>query len=39
MNGLMSEVLEDHIRHHLGTNGRQKKDLEDVVEVMRSYMK
>ena len=39
MNGLMSEVLEDHIRHHLGTNGRYRKDLEDVVEVMRSYMK
>ncbi|MBV9075606.1 MAG: metal/formaldehyde-sensitive transcriptional repressor [Acidobacteria bacterium] len=40
LNGLMAEVFEDHIRHHLGTNGtRNRKDLEEVVEVMRSYMK
>jgi DNA-binding FrmR family transcriptional regulator len=41
MNGLMSEVLEDHIRCHVGTNGSRanKKDVEDVIEVMRSYMK
>jgi DNA-binding FrmR family transcriptional regulator len=40
MNGLMSEVLEDHIRCHVGTNGsRGKKDVEEVIEVMRSYMK
>ena len=39
MNGLMSEVLEDHIRCHVGTNGSHaKQDVEDVIEVMRSYM-
>lgn len=41
MNSLMSEVLEDHIRCHVGTNGSRtnKKDVEEVIEVMRSYMK
>ena len=41
MNSLMSEVLEDHIRCHVGTNGARtnKKDVEEVIEVMRSYMK
>lgn len=40
MNSLMSEVLEDHIRCHVGTNGsRGKKDVEDVIEVVRSYLK
>jgi DNA-binding FrmR family transcriptional regulator len=39
MNGLMSEVLEGHIRCHLGTNGRSQENVEDVIEVMRSYMK
>lgn len=40
MNGLMAEVLEDHIRYHVGTNNsRAKQDVEDVIEVMRSYMK
>lgn len=38
MNGLMSEVLEDHIRCHIETP-RTKKDVQDVIEVMRSYMK
>jgi DNA-binding FrmR family transcriptional regulator len=40
MNGLMSEVLEDHIRCHVGTNGsRSNKDVEDVIDVVRSYLK
>jgi DNA-binding FrmR family transcriptional regulator len=41
MNSLMSEVLEDHIRCHVGANGSRtnKKDVEEVIEVMRSYMK
>jgi len=40
MNSLMSEVLEDHIRCHVGTNGnRGKRDVEDVIEVVRSYLK
>ena len=40
MNGLMSEVLEDHIRCHVGGDGSQrKKDVEEVIGVVRSYMK
>ena len=41
MNSLMSEVLEDHIRCHVGTNGARPKakDVEDVIEVVRSYLK
>ena len=41
MNSLMSEVLEDHIRCHVGTNGgrAKAKDVEDVIEVVRSYLK
>jgi DNA-binding FrmR family transcriptional regulator len=41
MNSLMSEVLEDHIRCHVGTNGSRpkKQNVEDVIEVVRSYLK
>lgn len=41
MNGLMSEVLEDHLRHHIGTNGSttRKKDIEEVIDVVHSYLK
>ena len=43
VNGLMAEVLEDHIREHLGpdaTEVRQRTaDLEQVIRVLRSYMK
>jgi DNA-binding FrmR family transcriptional regulator len=43
MNGLMAEVLEDHIRHHTfehsrpGTDGADAAD--EVVDVIRSYLK
>jgi DNA-binding FrmR family transcriptional regulator len=43
VNGLMSEVLEDHLREHLGpevADARQRSDeLEQVISVLRSYMK
>jgi DNA-binding FrmR family transcriptional regulator len=40
MNSLMSEVLEDHIRCHVGSNGKPRtRDVEDVIEVVRSYLK
>lgn len=42
-NGLMLEVLEGHLRDHLGTEvippEQRKEDLEQVVSVLRSYMK
>ena len=43
VNGLMSEVLEHHLRDHLGaeaTDAAQRgRDLEEVVSVLRSYLK
>jgi DNA-binding FrmR family transcriptional regulator len=43
VNGLMSEVLEGHLREHLGpdvADTRQRTDeLEQVISVLRSYMK
>lgn len=38
-NGLMVEVLEGHIRDHLGSREGQKDDLEQVVAILRSYIK
>ena len=43
VNGLMAEVLEKHIREHLGTEvvipEQRQQDLEQVVSVLRSYLK
>lgn len=43
INGLMAEVLEGHIREHLGSEAlspqQRDKDLEEVVRVLRSYLK
>lgn len=43
VNGLMAEVLEGHIREHLGatdiTPAQRQDDLELVVAALRSYLK
>jgi len=43
VNGLMAEVLEGHIREHLGAEGitpqQRREDLEQVVAVLRPYLK
>ncbi|GAB3131662.1 metal/formaldehyde-sensitive transcriptional repressor [Novispirillum itersonii] len=43
VNGLMAEVLEGHMRDHLGAEDRTPQqrhdDLEQVVSVLRSYLK
>ncbi|ARG88302.1 hypothetical protein E613_42290 [Pseudomonas aeruginosa] len=43
VNGLMNEVLEGHIREHLGTEQasaeQRREDLELVVTALRSYLK
>ena len=43
VNGLMAEVLEGHIREHLGVDDlpaeQRSRDLENVVAVLRSYLK
>jgi DNA-binding FrmR family transcriptional regulator len=43
VNGLMTEVMEGHIREHLGTDAVSPKqrgeDLEQLVAVLRSYLR
>ena len=43
VNGLMAEVLEGHLREHLGADATdpqgRTEDLEHVIGVLRSYMK
>lgn len=43
MNGLMAEVLEGHIREHLGaeavTPEQRQEDLDKVISALRSYLK
>lgn len=43
VNGLMAEVLEGHIREHLGgediSQKQRQEDLEQVVAALRSYLK
>jgi DNA-binding FrmR family transcriptional regulator len=43
VNGLMAEVLEGHLREHLGAEERtpqqRQDDLEQVMTVLRSYLK
>lgn len=43
VNGLMAEILEGHIREHLGPRAtspkRRAEDVEQVVGVLRSYLK
>lgn len=39
MNGLMGEVLEEHIRAHLGVGSEQGRAADDIVEVVRTYLK
>ncbi len=43
VNGLMAEVLEGHLREHVGATDipahQRSADLEQVVAVLRSYLK
>ena len=42
VNGLMAEVLESHIREHLGPGApadKHRQDMDDVITVLRSYLK
>lgn len=43
VNGLMSEVLEGHLREHLGSDtanpAERARDMDEVVAVLRSYLK
>ncbi|HEV3240160.1 MAG TPA: metal/formaldehyde-sensitive transcriptional repressor [Casimicrobiaceae bacterium] len=42
VNGLMTEVLEGHLREHVAAKGspeHRQADLEAVIQVLRSYLK
>jgi DNA-binding FrmR family transcriptional regulator len=41
INGLMAEVLEDHIRHHLGEGSPEltAELSEDLIDLVRAYLK
>lgn len=43
VNGLMKEVLEDHMREHLGSENatptQRQEELEQVIGVLNSYLK
>lgn len=43
VNGLMAQVLEGHLREHLAAEDRtpqeRREDLEQVVSILRSYLK
>lgn len=43
VNGLMKEVLEDHLREHLGaenlSNEQRLAEVEDVISILKSYLK
>jgi len=43
VNGLMSEVIEGHIREHLGQDAvspaQRQNDVEQLITVLRSYLK
>jgi len=43
IDGLMSEALEGHIREHLGNNSHEgeerEQDLEQVINVLKTYLK
>ncbi|MBL4744464.1 MAG: metal/formaldehyde-sensitive transcriptional repressor [Cycloclasticus sp.] len=43
VNGLMNEVLEDHLREHLGAEDisqqKRKEEVEQVILVLKSYLK
>ncbi|WP_293776926.1 metal/formaldehyde-sensitive transcriptional repressor [uncultured Oxalicibacterium sp.] len=43
VNGLMAQVLESHVREHLGSEqvsaAQRAKDVEHVIGVLRSYLK
>lgn len=40
INGLMGELLEDHVRNHMPRNSKSSEEAaEDVIEIIRSYLK
>jgi DNA-binding FrmR family transcriptional regulator len=39
INGLMRELLEDHIRNHMPRTPKSSEAAQDVIEIVRTYLK
>jgi DNA-binding FrmR family transcriptional regulator len=39
INSLMAELMEDHIRHHMGRSKNAEAGVDDLIEIVRSYLK
>lgn len=40
INGLMAELMEDHVRHHMPQKTKTSAEaVEDIIEIIRSYLK
>jgi DNA-binding FrmR family transcriptional regulator len=39
INSLMAELMEDHIRHHMGKSKSAEAGVDDLIEIVRSYLK
>jgi len=40
INGLMAELMEDHIRNHMPHNSKSSEEAaDDVIQIVRSYLK
>lgn len=39
INGLMSELIEDHIRNHMPRTPKSAEAAADVIEIVRTYLK
>jgi DNA-binding FrmR family transcriptional regulator len=40
INGLMAELMEDHIRHHMPRSSKSSGEAaDDVIQIVRSYLK
>jgi DNA-binding FrmR family transcriptional regulator len=40
INGLMGELLEDHVRNHMPRNSKSSEEAaDDVIEIVRTYLK
>jgi FrmR/RcnR family transcriptional regulator, repressor of frmRAB operon len=39
LNGLMAELIEGHIRHHVLADTKNGKGTEELIEIVRSYLR
>ena len=39
LNGLMAELIEGHIRHHVVGDAKNGKGTEELVDIVRSYLR